>query len=236
MSVSCFCAALFSSAGRSAASFAQALSRGLNIFKSTLLLTLSAAAALCLAALYTPPAAAADFSGHSAVVISFSLLHNRVGGDSFAAEHSVGLTEHIGDLIAAETGADKILLRRAKLLPNDYQQAADLADAEQHAHARPALAFMPDVSAYDVIFVGFPTWSGTYPAAFDIFFDTGALEGKVVIPFCTHLGSGFGNALADLNAALPDSTVTACFAVNGRQVYSERTEAELKAFLEELQF
>lgn len=41
---------------------------------------------------------------------------------------------------------------------------------------------------------------------------------------------------AALKAALPDSIVTAGFAVNGRQVYSERTEAELKAFLNGLQF
>ena len=49
-----------------------------------------------------------------------------------------------------------------------------------------------DIAAedYDVIFLGYPNWWGDMPMAVYTFIEKHDWNGKTVIPFCTHEGSG----------------------------------------------
>lgn len=202
------------------------------MFKQFMQAVLFASAALGIASSVTVQAA--DFSGHRTAVVFYSLLHNRIGGDDFAAEHPVGHTEHIADLIAAATGGTKISLVQAQPYANDYDEVVDQARSEQDANARPELKAVPDLSGYDIVFVGYPCWWGSYPMAFATLFDTGALNGKVVIPFTTHEGSRFGHSLTDLRSALPQSTILEGYACRGGDALDEDTAAEVQEFLQGL--
>ena len=121
------------------------------------------------------------------------------------------------------------------LYSNDYDEVTDLARTEQEEQVRPALKEVPDLSAYDVVFVGFPCWWGSYPMAFATYFETGALKGKTVVPFTTHMGSRFGHALTDLENALPDSRITEGLAIRGSDVSDSDTAEQVTEFLQELQ-
>ena len=180
-------------------------------------------------------AGAADFSTHKSAVIFYSLLHNREGGDAWEQSHPVGNTEIIADLIVKQTGADKFSLVQAQPYSNDYDEVTDLARTEQEEQVRPALKKVPDLSAYDVVFVGFPCWWGSYPMAFATYFETGALKGKTVVPFTTHMGSRFGHALTDLEKALPDSRITEGLAIRGSDVSDSDTAEQVTEFLQDLQ-
>ena len=58
--------------------------------------------------------------------------------------------------------------------------------------ARPAIAKLPDVSAYDKIYVGFPIWWYVAPRIINTFLEGCELSGKTVIPFATSGSSGMG--------------------------------------------
>ena len=58
--------------------------------------------------------------------------------------------------------------------------------------SRPAIAKMPDVGAYDRIYVGFPIWWYVAPRIINPFLEACELDGKTVIPFATSGGSGMG--------------------------------------------
>ena len=71
--------------------------------------------------------------------------------------------------------------------------------------SRPALADAhPDVSRYNVVFIGFPIWWYTAPTIINTFIESADLKGKTVIAFATSGSSSIDGACADLKAAYPD--------------------------------
>lgn len=178
---------------------------------------------------------AADFSNHKVAVVTFSLLHNRVHGNPDPQEgKTVSNTEVIGNLIAEGTNADVFALHTQELYPLSYDETVDKAREEQRANARPALKEIPDVSAYDVVFIGYPNWWGTYPMAIATYLESVDLSGKTVIPFCTHEGSRLGRSQSDLENALPNSNVLEGYECRGGDTLDSDTKDEVKAFLNDL--
>lgn len=201
-----------------------------NILRSTAALALAAAAAFT-----SLPAAAADFTKEKSAVVYFTLLHNRIGGDRFeASRHGTGISEHVADIVAAQTNSPKLQLQQVSLYPNSYDETTDVALAEQKAGTRPELRSVPDVSDYDVVFLAFPCWWGSYPMAFATFFDTGALDGKTVIPLVTHGGSRLGRSMQDLRAALPHSRIIDGLAIRDRDAFDDDIPEDIAEFLEDI--
>lgn len=88
--------------------------------------------------------------------------------------------------------------------------------------SRPALADISvDVDEYDVIFVGFPVWWYTAPAIIKTFLESYDFSGKVIVPFATSGGSGFGTTAEALQEIVPAAKVKAGKIFNGRIVASE---------------
>ena len=58
-----------------------------------------------------------------------------------------------------------------------------------------------DVSAYDVVFVGYPIWWDLAPHVVNAFIESHNLAGKVVVPFATSGGSSITNSAAALKKA-----------------------------------
>ena len=74
------------------------------------------------------------------------------------------------------------------------------------------------VSRYDVILVGSPSWWGTFAGPVRTFLSTAALDGKTLIPFITHEGSGLGSAPADLRRLCPSAKTGEGLAIRGSRV------------------
>ena len=97
----------------------------------------------------------------------------------------------------------------------------------QDVTCRPALAADEvDVSAYDVVFIGFPIWWGREPSVIDTFIEAHDFTGKCVIPFCTSGGGGFTNR-AQIEKLLPGIAAH-------KELHKATSEAELKAWLCEM--
>ena len=52
------------------------------------------------------------------------------------------------------------------------------------------------------------------------------LDGKTVIPFTTHEGSGLANCVEDVKEAFPGANVTKGFAIYGHEVRSGKAKVE----------
>ena len=91
-----------------------------------------------------------------------------------------------------------------------------MARAELDNDARPELAATitpEDMEKYDVIFLGYPNWWGTMPMAMFTFLEQYDLSGKIIVPFCTHGGGGFGRGPSDIAKLSPKSTILQGFTV-----------------------
>ena len=82
---------------------------------------------------------------------------------------------------------------------------------------------VPDLSAYDTVFVGYPIWYGTVPAFMKEFLSRCDLAGKTVIPFATASASHIRGSIADLEAACKGAEIRYpfSFAVMRRDSYPE---------------
>ena len=101
-----------------------------------------------------------------------------------------GNTHIIAQMISDATGADIWEIAPLKPYPVNYNECIDVAKKELKANARPAIQGEIDIEEYDVIFLGYPNWWGEPPMCIYTFIEKHNWDGKTVIPFITHEGSG----------------------------------------------
>ncbi len=135
----------------------------------------------------------------------------------------VGHTKVMAGYIADAIGADTYEIVPTEPYPESYDECCDVALEEQRADARPSIAnTLPDVSAYDLVFIGCPIWWGDEPMVVRTFVEGVDLAGKTIVPFTTHAGSGLGNVPANLKAALTDARFLDGLAIAGTDVDNAR--------------
>ena len=93
-------------------------------------------------------------------------------------------------MISDATGADIWEITPLKPYPVNYNECIDVAKKELNANARPAIQGDINIEEYDVIFLGYPNWWGEPPMCIYTFIEKHNWNGKTVIPFITHEGSG----------------------------------------------
>ena len=170
------------------------------------------------------PAGTAAESASRILVVYFS----RTG-----EQYTVGVIDHgntaiVAEMIAEKTGADLFeVLPAEDRYPMTYKELTDVAKREQSEKARPAYAgTVPDLSAYDTVFIGAPVWWGDWPMIMYTFFEenAAALAGKNLVPFSTHEGSGLSGFDRKLSSAIPGSTVLKGLAVRGNDCQNKQDD------------
>lgn len=165
-------------------------------------------------------------SGGKTLIVYFSHA-----GDNYAVGNiKVGNTKIVADYIAELIGADQFEIKTDKYDGMAYKPLCDLAKKEQENGELPPYEGDIDVSQYETIFIGGPVWWGTYPQVMFTFFKQYDLNGKTIIPFTTHEGSGLGSCVKDVKKAYPKANVEQGFSMYGHDVRTgkERVEKWLK--------
>jgi len=149
-------------------------------------------------------------------------------GDNYSVGNiEVGNTKIVADYISEITGADQFEIVTHKYDGMAYTPLINLAQQEANdGELPPYEGEVPDLSQYDTVFIGGPIWWGTYPQVMFTFFEENDLNGKTLIPFTTHEGSGLASTVEDVKAAYPDATVTKGFAIYGHEVRSGKAKVE----------
>ena len=138
-----------------------------------------------------------------------------------------GNTQILAEFIAQELKADTFHIQTVTPYPKTYQVCIDFALDEQKKKARPKLAgTVPNLKDYDIIFLGYPIWWGDLPMAVYTFLEGGDFSGKIIIPFCTHEGSGDAGTVRRIQSVCPKATVLKAFSMRGQTAQRSRDAAK----------
>ncbi len=168
------------------------------------------------------------------------LYFSRTGEQYDVGVIEKGNTAIVAESIGEATGADLYeILPADDHYPMTYKELTDVALQEQRDRARPAYAGeLPDMSGYDTIFIGAPVWWGDWPMILYTVFESTPLEGKTLIPFSTHAGSGLSGFDRSLAKAYPDCTIAKGLAVAGTDAQNnpDKVQSSVAGWLSELGF
>lgn len=143
---------------------------------------------------------------------------NYVNGNIVNLE--IGNTEIIANIIREITSADFFKIEQINPYSDNYNLCISQAQSDQKLNARPELvSYLDNCNNYKTIYLGFPNYWGTMPMAIFTFLEHYDFNGKIIKPFCTHEGSGFGNSLHDIEKICPNAKITTGIAIKGSNVY-----------------
>ena len=168
------------------------------------------------------------------------LYFSRTGEQYNVGVIEKGNTAIVAEMIGEATSADLYeILPADDHYPMTYKELTDVALQEQRDGVRPAYAGeLPDMSKYDTIFIGAPVWWGDWPMILYTVFESTPLEGKTLIPFSTHAGSGLSGFDRSLAAAYPDCTIAKGLAIAGTDAQNnpDKVQNSVANWLSELGF
>ena len=150
---------------------------------------------------------------------------SRTGENYAVGRIEQGNTHIVAELIASATGGTLFRIEPATPYPDDYRACTEVAQREKRSKARPALVGDIAAEEYDVIFIGYPNWWGDLPMCVYTFLEQHDWQGKIIIPFCTHEGSGLSDTENRLREACRGASVLNGLAVRGFVAQNEREKA-----------
>lgn len=138
-----------------------------------------------------------------------------------------GNTEVVAEYIRDITKADMFKVERKVPYAKDYNTCIKQAQDEQRRGERPELKQMLNsIEDYNVVFVGSPIYWGTMPNPLLTQLEKLNWQGKTVMPFTTHEGSGLGNVVADLKNICKGATVLNGLAITGSAVKGSKDKVQ----------
>ncbi|WP_443742305.1 flavodoxin [Tractidigestivibacter sp.] len=144
---------------------------------------------------------------------------------------ATGTTEGAANALAKAARADLYRITPAQPYSSrdlNWNNSSSRSSVEMgNDSARPALAQVaPDLSPYDVVFVGFPIWWYVEPRIVDTFLESCDLSGKAVVPFATSGSSGITRAASRMRDIVPQARV-----LDGRMMNDRPSTSELEAWI-----
>lgn len=115
-----------------------------------------------------------------------------------------GNTREMARQIAEATNGDLFEIVPQSAYPAQYDAVTAQAKREIGRGYRPALkGRLPDIGAYDVVFVGSPCWWGTVAPPVATFLAAYDWSGKTVAPFMTHGAAAWAAARTTSKSSVP---------------------------------
>ena len=146
-----------------------------------------------------------------------------------------GNTRTLANQIKDITNGDIFEIQMSKAYPEEYSACTEVAKRDKETNARPELkAKVHNLDTYDVVFIGYPNWWGTLPMALFTFLEGKDFNGKTVVPFCTHEGSGLGRGPNDIRRVCVGATVLDGLAIRGSR--ASRAQEDVTDWLNALKF
>ena len=130
-------------------------------------------------------------------------------------------TKQVAEAIAQRLNADMEEIVPVQPYDGDFNATIERCIQEREQGVTPDIQDLKaDLANYDVVFIGYPVWFGTYAPPVVTFLNNVDLSGKKVVPFCTFGSGGLESSAADLAKAQPKADI-----VEGYGVRAARLEA-----------
>ena len=146
-----------------------------------------------------------------------------------------GNTETVAETIQGFLGADIEAVIPVVPYDGDYAATIERGRTELTEGNFPEIQpLASDISRYDVVFIGYPIWFGTYAPPIETLLENIDLEGKKVVPFCTFGSGGLDSSTRALKEKLTGSEVLPGYGVRAARI--DAVQEEVKRFLMEYGF
>lgn len=153
------------------------------------------------------------------------VFFSRTGENYAVGNIEKGNTHIVAEMIAKETGGKLFRIETVKPYPDEYKACVEVAKAEKENNARPEVKGDVKVEDYDIIFLGYPNWWGDMPMAVYTFIEKHTWNGKTVVPFCTHEGSGLSGTERKLKNVCRGAMVSEGLAIKGTTAQNSQPQA-----------
>ncbi|MCH5243155.1 MAG: NAD(P)H-dependent oxidoreductase [Muribaculaceae bacterium] len=130
----------------------------------------------------------------------------------------IGHTARVAGYIQEYTGGDTFEILPVVPYPDDYEETKTISTNERDNDLRPEfIGGVENIDDYDIVFIGGPVWYGGMPMIMHTFYDRykDSLNGKTIVPYDTHAGSGIADYVTMARRYCPDSEVLEALAVTG---------------------
>ena len=92
-----------------------------------------------------------------------------------------------------------------------------------------------NIADYETIFIGGPIWWARPPMIFHTFFEKHPeLDGKIIIPFGTHGGSGVGSYKTLIQEYYPNATILESLGISGASIRDAASKTTVENWLKKL--
>ena len=137
-----------------------------------------------------------------------------------------GNTEVIAEYINEIVGADMFKVEPLNSYPVNYMKCIEEAKVRTREHSAPIKENIPNLSEYEVIYVGSPIYWGGMPEELFTALKGHDYSGKIIRPFVTHEGSGLSGVPRQLKEICVGAELTAGLAIVGSQVNNSKSKVE----------
>ena len=143
-----------------------------------------------------------------------------------------GTTQTVAEAFQKCLGADIEQIVPVDPYSGSYQETISRGQQELSNKEFPKVQpLKSDIRAYDVIFLGFPVWFGTYANPIATLLDEVDFSGKKIVPFCTFGSGGLDACVKNIRAKLPDAEVLPGYGVRAARIAA--APGEIERFLKE---
>lgn len=143
-----------------------------------------------------------------------------------------GTTKMVAEEIQKQIGADIESIEAVEPYTGNFQETIQRGQREMQTGQLPALKpLTKKIADYDVIFLGYPIWFGTYAMPIATLVKEQNFAGKTIVPFCTFGSGGLNTSTDNLKKALPQANIVKGYGLRTARVSAAKKE--LDRFLKE---
>ena len=143
-----------------------------------------------------------------------------------------GTTKTVAEELQKQLGADIERIEAVKPYSGDFQATIQRGGEELRNGTVPEITpIKSNLAKYEVIFIGYPIWFGTYAMPIATLVKQNEFAGKTIVPFCTFGSGGLNTSTDALRKALPKANIQQGYGVRTARVAA--AAKEIDRFLKE---
>lgn len=137
-----------------------------------------------------------------------------------------GNTEVVAEYIKEIVKSDIFKVEPKNSYAKDYTSAIEEAKQRQRNHDAPIICEIPDISEYEIIYIGSPVYWDVMPEELVTALAKKDFNGKIIRPFITHEGSGLGSIPDQISNICVGAKIKRGLAIRGSTVNTSKKQVE----------